>query len=177
MAKTNKNSTKLPNLANTCGVEERLRRLLESDEDGNNFPVTAMFIHNLSTEIIEWADKPDSVLIKDFRNPRGYSDDKIERWAKAYREFNVAYNYAKEVIGARRERKRIMETNCAFTLGDVNKEWQAREDRLHQRKIELATATKQEQQPTTINLFTRAAEDCPEVPHAPAEIHFDEPRD
>lgn len=175
MAKTNKSNIKLPSLANVCGIEERLRRLTERDEDGGNFPVTEAFIQRISIEIMEWSEKPDSFLLSDFYNPRGYTDDKLLRWSNKYPTFSAAYEYAKDMLGARRERKKILEQNCDFTLGEYNKSWKKKEDLLHQRKLEIASK-KDQTQPTTINIIQQKAEDCPEVSYAPKEISVNNDR-
>ena len=174
MAKISKPNTKLPTLANPCPVEERLRRLCEcyEDEEANCFPVTEMMIHNMATEIISWAELPDSFVLSDFYNPRGYTYKKLQRWAAKYPVFGAAYEYAKDTIGARRIKKRILETNCDFTLSEYSNEWKEKEERLHQRKLEIA-AKKDQNQPTTIHVIQQKAENCPEVPCAPTEMTVD----
>lgn len=172
MAKVSKNNTKLPTLASVCGVEERLRRLTERDQDGNNFPVTEAFIRRVSIEIIEWAEEENSFLLSEFYNPRGYTDDKLERWSKKYPMFAAALEHSKDILGARRERKKIIEQNCDFTLGEYNKSWKRRDKELHQRKLEIASK-KDQSQPTSITVIQRKAENCPEVPYAPSSIKVD----
>jgi hypothetical protein len=172
MTKTIKPNTKLPSLANPCSPEERLRRLSEAEE-GNCFPLTEMFIKNLSLEIICWAEKADSFVLSDFYNPRGYTKNKLQRWAKASPVFDGAYQYAKDVIGARRVKKRIIETNCDFTLSEYSSEWKDKEDLLHQRKLEIASK-KDQNQPQTITVIQQKAENCPEVPYAPTEIKIED---
>jgi hypothetical protein len=165
--KVNKPSTPIPTLANPCDVEERLRRLSERDDEGSFFPVTESFINNLAKELIEWADKQDSFLLNDFYNPRGYNRERLNKWTLKFPVFGAAFQYAKDMIGARREKKRILETNCAFTLGGVNSDWKEKEDQLHERKLQLAAAKDKAQTPTLIQVITKKTEDCPEVPHAP----------
>jgi hypothetical protein len=179
MAKINKSNTKLPSLANPCPVEERLQRLIEcykEEEEANCFPVTDLMVQNMAMEIITWADLPGSLILSDFYNPRGHTKKKLQRWAKKYPVFGAAYEYAKDVIGARRIKKRIIETNCDFTMSEYSSEWREKEDLLHERKLEIASK-KEKNQPQTINIIQQKAENCPEVPYAPTEnkIEDDQP--
>lgn len=163
----------LPTLAKPCGVKERLRRLCE-EEGREAIPITQQFIENMAEEIIEWADKEDSFLLSEFYNPRGYSDQRLLNWKNKYPVFAAAYQYAKETIGARRIKKRIIETNCDFTLSEYSPEWDAKENKLHQRKIELASIKKNSQEvPTTFIIEGRKAENCPEVPYAPSKVKIE----
>lgn len=176
MAKTNKPSTKLPSLANPCGAEERLRRLCQdnNEDEATCFPVTESMVQDMAIEIINWAEEEDSIILNDFYNPRGYTADKLQRWANKYPVFGAAYKYAKDMIGARREKRRILETHCSFTLSEYSSIWKEKEERLHKRKIELATIKQDKAEATTINVFAKPAENCPEVPYAPAEIEVDQ---
>lgn len=53
----------------------------------------------------EWADREDSLVLRLFAAIRGYySQSKLHEYAERSDEFRKAFNYAKVVIGARRER-------------------------------------------------------------------------
>jgi len=53
----------------------------------------------------EWADKPDSLILRLFSAIRGYSgQEKLHEYASMCSEFREAFNYARVVIGARREK-------------------------------------------------------------------------
>lgn len=178
MAKINKTSITLPSLAKPCPPEERLRRLCENGDEYDSVPPTEQALHDIAVEMINWADQEDSYIMSDFYNPRGHSVRKIDRWALKYPMIKAALEYAKETIGARRIRKRILESNCDFTLDQYSSEWRQKEDRIHQRKLEIA-AKKDQNQPTVVHVIQQKAEDCPEVPPAPKEIviHANESRD
>lgn len=53
----------------------------------------------------EWADQEDSLVLRLFAAIRGYSSQsKLNEYCDTSQEFKQAYNYAKMVIGARREK-------------------------------------------------------------------------
>lgn len=184
MAKVNKdaprggqnrqNNAKLPTMANVCDIEERLRRLCERDDEAANIPITETFIKNISIEIMQWAEKPDSLILSDFYNPRGYNRERLNKWSLKYPVFDSAFQYAKETVGARRIKKRIIETNCDFTISEYSSEWREKENLLHQRKLELASAKDKAQQPTLIQVIAKNIEDCPEVLPAPKGLSVDQ---
>ena len=120
--------------------------------------MTESFIYRISIEIIEWAGKDDSLLLSEFYNQRGYTDDKLERWSAKYPMFAAALEHAKDILGTRRERKKIIEQNCDFTLGEYNKSWKRRDNELHKRKLEIASK-KDQNQPTVVKIVQMKAED------------------
>lgn len=53
---------------------------------------------------IEWADKSDSLVLRKFAAIRGYfSQSKLHEYAEQSEDFRKAYNYARMIVGSRRE--------------------------------------------------------------------------
>ncbi len=53
--------------------------------------------------LIDWVNKPDSLILLKFSSQRGYCRDRFHIWEKECPEFADAYNLAKEIVACRRE--------------------------------------------------------------------------
>jgi len=51
----------------------------------------------------EWADKPDSMILRKFAADRGYGHKYLYEWREKSEAFRDAYEYAQTIIGCRRE--------------------------------------------------------------------------
>ena len=66
-------------------------------------PVTQGFIERLSKELLEWADKEDSLILKRFYTQKKIPREAFYRWVNKYPELKLAYEHTKESIAHRRE--------------------------------------------------------------------------
>jgi hypothetical protein len=53
--------------------------------------------------LVEWAEKPDSIVLGTCYGSRGYSYVDANEWAKENKKFGKAKAHAKTLVGARRE--------------------------------------------------------------------------
>jgi hypothetical protein len=81
-------------------VDDGIEKLSMSDR-----PITNEYLNAMSHELIEWAcndDEPVYTIRKFFRDRR-HARESIRTWLKRYEPFRVAYEFALEAIGDRRE--------------------------------------------------------------------------
>jgi hypothetical protein len=68
---------------------------------------TTEFIENEAKAFYEWADTDEAIVFREFAPIRGYPSEKLYQWEKENEVFRNAFKYAKDVIGARREKMQI----------------------------------------------------------------------
>lgn len=92
-------------------------------------------------DLLEWAKKPDSLIIRMFAPSKGYSHRTLERNAQTNEEWCRKYNIALELIGARRELMYLIDlAPCTFqryaSYYDKSLQAHEREDKEFAIKIE-----------------------------------------
>lgn len=111
MPETKKPSTKKKEAANSC-IWLRYKQLCSWEGQGP----TANYLERLALELMEWADKPESMRIVDFVHERGVPYNTLLYWSKKYKEFGIAYRYALDALGSRRENAAIRNEGNPLTL-------------------------------------------------------------
>ncbi len=66
-------------------------------------PLTVKFVEHECVRLVEWAQLEDSLVLLDFIDIGGYSEDTFYDWCKKFSNFEEAHLYAKRKIGSRRE--------------------------------------------------------------------------
>ncbi len=61
-------------------------------------------IEEEAEELLKWSKTEDALILRYFAALRGYSDQTMYRWCESNDNFRGAYEYAKNIIGCRRER-------------------------------------------------------------------------
>lgn len=106
-ANSNTPSKKSPNLdSNGNEKNQRVSLWLEDYQDLFSLktrPVTQGFIERLAHELIEWAKKPDSLVVKDFYNEKHIGVKTFYRWIDKYPEMAAANEYALNRLSSKRE--------------------------------------------------------------------------
>ncbi len=77
-------------------------------------PTTPSEFETLANELVEWAQKDDTLFFRDFAAQRGYVPQRFNTWGKDNEYFSDALEIARSLICSRRERaglKRELDTN------------------------------------------------------------------
>lgn len=86
---------------------QRVSRYLEDYQELFTFkmrPVTEAFIERLSQELMDWADKEESLVIEDFHDERKICSSTFYRWVDKHESMNKAHAYAKRRMMSKREK-------------------------------------------------------------------------
>lgn len=90
-------------------------------------PLTVKFVEQECVRLVEWAQLDDSLVLLDFIDSRGYSEDTFYDWCKKFENFQEAHLFAKRRIGSRREvgaMTRKFDGNfVAKMMGHYSKAW------------------------------------------------------
>ena len=71
--------------------------------NGLRQPITNRYLERLSTDLVHWAMKDDSIVLQKFLAQKGITSDNFYRWGTEYPALIEARKIAKAIIGARRE--------------------------------------------------------------------------
>ncbi len=66
-------------------------------------PLTVKFVEQECVRLVEWAQLENSLVLLDFIDLRGYSEETFYDWCKKFSNFEEAHQFAKRRIGSRRE--------------------------------------------------------------------------
>ena len=107
MKKITKLSTKTKKPAIKRDVESKSSPWLEDYMDCFTLqmkPITEAFIHRLSVELMEWAQKDeDAIKLEQFYGPKRIPRSSFDRWANKYEVLGRAKEIAFSYISSRRE--------------------------------------------------------------------------
>jgi hypothetical protein len=78
---------------------------------GNSGKPKQFDISEEAKDLIEWAKKPDSLVLRMHGPLRGYACATMNKWADENVEYCEAYQIAKGLIGARREQLLVLDLN------------------------------------------------------------------
>lgn len=70
-------------------------------------PVLDSEWESLSEEMVEWAQKDESLFLQEFPLKNGYSPTKFLKWVEINESFANAVDYARNMLGIRREGKAL----------------------------------------------------------------------
>ena len=79
-------------------------------------PVTEEFLRVLTEKLLEWVQLPDSLALFEFQQLMGLRDKDYALWRSRYENLQEAHEYAKRVIGTRRE---VMATRKQLDAGMI----------------------------------------------------------
>lgn len=95
-------------------------------------PVSLNFIKKLGLELIQWSkENPKAYKVSPFFKNKGINYTTTQRWRDRFPEFQDAYDFAKEIIGDRREELmfegKLREKPIMFGQGQFCPEWKKQE--------------------------------------------------
>jgi len=104
-------------------------------------PVKIDYLELLAKELVEWATTEKPLILTIFYDERGIHSDVLARWMKRSKKLKQAHQFAKRVIGSRRELGALNKTLdsgiVARTMAMYNKDWKNLEEwRSNLRKTE-----------------------------------------
>jgi hypothetical protein len=108
-------------------------------------PVTEGVLKLLTEKLLQWLEDPESLHIREFTQLIGMHDKDYWKWRQLYAPLQEAHEYAKSVIGTRREvmacKRQLDSSMIKFTLyqyGDEYKEASEYHARLAKRDTDAA---------------------------------------
>lgn len=66
-------------------------------------PATDTFLDMLGKKLMQWAELPESLHIREFQQMVGVRDEDYSTWRKRYEPLQKAHDWAKALVGTRRE--------------------------------------------------------------------------
>lgn len=120
--------------------------------DFNEFkqrPVSEQWLAELSKRLVFWAkDNDDALILNEFFLKEGIGKSTVANWKKQSKLFKNSYDFAKQIIGTRREigaLNKKFDTNVVmFTMPMYSKSWKELEEWRSSLKVkELEKAGKQ----------------------------------
>jgi hypothetical protein len=113
--------------------------------------ITLVDVDDLARELLEWAHKENSLVLRQFVAQKGYSENTFFRWMDKNEKLREAYNIARSLVGCHRE-------HCAL-YGTIKEriflQYQSFYDPEYKRIVEWEASLRQPEQtqasgPTTI---------------------------
>ena len=82
-------------------------------------PTTVKFVEQECMRLVEWAELDDSLLIIDFIDTRGYTEETYYDWCRKFDNFKEAHEFAKRRLSSRREKGALNRKYDASTIHKV----------------------------------------------------------
>lgn len=73
-------------------------------DTGKRRPITNTYIPRLAQQYIQWAGQDDALILRDFISLHKLNKDRFYAWMEEFPELKEAHDYAKRMVGSRRER-------------------------------------------------------------------------
>jgi len=104
--------------------------------DFNSFkkkPVSEQWLMELAKRLVFWArDNEDALILNQFFTDEGIGKSTVANWKKRNERFNMSYDFAKQLIGIRREvgalKKKLDTHMIMFTMPQYSESWKELEE-------------------------------------------------